>query len=158
MDLEINFGGRHSMFPNFPAPLYAQSFFSFSQDGKCYPFPDPAAENLASSQPQSFSHGWPWQRFMVKSEKASCLPRPGGTEDGVAYILLSSNHGIYVGRHRRPRSHPAPHFTDEETDTYSRRMTLGYKPGSGRGRAGPQTKTCVRAGTLLAHPCCVSST
>lgn len=131
-DLELNFRGRHSLFPNSPVSFYVQSFFSLSQDGKCHPFPSPAIENLASSQPSGFSHGWPWQRFMVKYERASFLPRPWGTEDGMAFVLLSPHHRFQVGSHSDgdlevTQVSCTPHFADGETDTYSRDMTgLGY--------------------------------
>lgn len=73
---------------------------------------------------------------------------PGAT-DGVDFILLSPNHDIYMGSHSRPRSgsHPAPHFTDGETD-----LVLGYQLSRDRGTAGSQTKTCVRSETMLNPP------
>lgn len=103
------------MCPNFPASFHAQSFFSFSQDGKCHPFLDPAVENLASSFRVSIMGGVgndSWSNM----RKYHVCQGAGASEDGVGFICLSPSHDIYVGTHSRlrPGSHPALHFADED--------------------------------------------
>lgn len=128
----------------FLASFYMSSSSSFSHDEACCPFSGLAAESLASCQPWSFSHGWPWQRFMVNSERASCLPRPGAwnTEQP---LLLRTNHGIQ-GRSRsrvRPESPqipPSPHLQMGKHTNSRNTNGSGVQLSDNRGRLHPRTK------------------